>query len=64
MASLVHVGGLLLSWQQKVVRCVCTSSVFVSDYTHYSIRDSGLTDTGAIALARALQHNRSLEELK
>ena len=32
--------------------------------THCSLRDSKLTDTGAIALARALQHNQSLEELK
>ena len=31
---------------------------------HYSLRDNGLTDTGALALARALQENKSLEELK
>ena len=35
--------------------------VFVS---HYSLKDNQLTDTGAIALATALQHNKSLEELK
>ena len=32
--------------------------------SHYSLKDNQLTDTGAIALATALQHNKSLEELK
>ena len=32
--------------------------------SHCSLRGNGLTDTGAIALARALEHNKSLEELK
>ena len=31
---------------------------------NYSLRDSGLTDTGAIALAEALLRNKSLEVLK
>ena len=31
---------------------------------NYSLRDSGLTDTGAIALAEALLRNRSLEVVK
>ena len=31
---------------------------------HYSLRDSNLTATGAIALATALQDNKLLEELK
>ena len=31
---------------------------------NYSLRHNGLTATGAIALARALEHNKSLEELK
>ena len=35
--------------------------VFVSDY---NLGGNKLTDTGAIALAAALQHNKSLEELK
>ena len=35
--------------------------LFVSDY---SLGGNQLTDTGAIALATALQHNKSLEELK
>ena len=35
--------------------------VFVSNY---SLKDNQLTDTGAIALATALQRNKSLEELK
>lgn len=30
----------------------------------YSLRHNGLTDTGAISLARVLQANKSLEELK
>ena len=30
---------------------------------HCSLRDNGLTSTGAIALAKALQQKRSLEEL-
>ena len=32
--------------------------------SHYSLGHNQLTDTGAIALARALQHNKSLEELE
>ena len=42
-------------------------SVFMSDHTpctHCSLRDNGLTDIGAIVLGRALEHNKSLEELK
>jgi len=31
---------------------------------HFSLRGNNLTSTGAIALARALQHNKSLIELK
>ena len=38
--------------------------VFMSGCIPYSLIDNQLTDTGAIALARALQHNKSLEELK
>ena len=30
----------------------------------FSLAQNGVTSTGAIALARALQHNKSLEELK
>ena len=30
----------------------------------FSLGQNGMTHTGAIALARALQHNKSLEELK
>ena len=41
-----------------VVVCLCLV-IF-----HYSLRSNQLTDTGAIALATALQHNKSLEELK
>ena len=32
--------------------------------SHYSLRDNGLTGTGAIVLAKALQQNKSLEEFK
>ena len=31
---------------------------------HYSLRENDLTATAAIALARALLHNQSLEELE
>ena len=31
---------------------------------HCSLRDNGLADSGATALARALEHNELLEELK
>ena len=31
---------------------------------HYSLRNNNLTATETIALARALQNNKSLEELK
>ena len=41
-----------------LVVCLC---LVVS---HYSLRYNRLTDTGAIVLATALQHNKSLEELK
>ena len=34
------------------------------DILHCSLRANGLTATGAIALARTLQHNKSLEELE
>ena len=34
------------------------------DILHCSLRANDLTDTGAITLARSLQHNKSLEELK
>ena len=36
----------------------------VVSVSHYSFGVNQLTDTGAIALATALQHNKSLEELK
>ena len=54
---------LSLPWQQKywnlfVVVCLC---LIVS---HYSLGANRLTDTGARVLATALQHNKSLEELK
>ena len=39
--------------------------VIVSDcFPHYSLGNNQLTDTGAIVLATALQHNKSLAELK
>ena len=41
-----------------------TSSVFMSDTSHCSLRDNKLTATGAMVLARALQYNKSLEVLK
>ena len=44
----------------RKVEFVCCG-VFVS---HYSLKNNQLTDTGAIALAGALQQNKSLEELK
>ena len=56
--------GLSLPWQQKhgvsLLCCVCVCMIVF----HYSLRNNQLTDTGAIALAIALQHNKSLEELK
>ena len=42
------------------MKFVCCG-VFLS---HYSLINNRLTDTGAIVLARVLQHNKSLEELK
>ena len=42
------------------LKFVCCG-VFVS---HYSLGYNRLTGTGAIVLATALQHNKSLEELK
>ena len=42
------------------MECGSNSSVL----PHCSLNHSGLTSTGAIALARALRQNKSLEELK
>ena len=45
----------------------CYSQVceMVTSYvSHYSLKHNDLTDTGAIALAKALKHNKSLVELK
>ena len=39
---------------------VCSCLIII----HCSLRDNDLTDTGALTLARALQDNKSLEELK
>ena len=41
-----------------------TSSTSCLITPHCSLRDNNLTATGAAALARALQHNKSLEVLK
>ena len=54
---------LSLPWQQKhwnlfVVVCLCLVM------SHYSLGYNQLTGTGARVLATALQHNKSLEELK
>ena len=46
------------------VYCRSTSGVFMSDVFHCSLKGNQLTDTGAIVLATALQHNKSLKELK
>ena len=46
------------TWNLFVVVCLC---LVVS---HYSLGHNRLTDTGARVLATALQHNKSLEELK
>ena len=38
--------------------------IVTSCVSHYSLTHNGLTATGAITLAKALKHNKSLEELK
>ena len=43
-----------------VTQVYCVSLVI----PHYSLKDNRLTSIGAIALARALQYNKSVEELK
>ena len=60
---------LLWWWEVIIAMATETLNVFVvlSFYllvSHYSLKDNQLTDTGAIVLATALQHNKSLEELK
>ena len=35
----------------------------MSDWPHYSLRHNNLTPTAAMALAKILQHNNSLEKL-
>ena len=48
----------------------CSSSISEKSVTvcmhnlHYSVYHNSLTSTGAIVLARALQHNKTLKELK
>ena len=47
------------------VYCRSNSGVFMSEVLFYcSLKSNQLTDTGAIVLATALQHNKSLKELK
>ena len=46
------------TWNLFVVVCLCLT------VSHYSLSHNQLTDTGAIALARALERNKSPEELK
>ena len=53
---------LSLPWQQKLKICLLWC-VYVWLYPT-SLRGNVLTDTGARVLATALQHNKSLEELK
>ena len=48
------------SHSNRNMECGSNSSVL----PHCSLNHNGLTSTGAIALARALQHNNSLEVLK
>ena len=48
----------------EVLMWVGLTRVFMSNLTHCSFRHNNLTDTGAIVLARALQNNKSLEELE
>ena len=43
------------------IECGSNSSMLL---THCSLNNNSLTSTGAEVLARALQHNKSLEELK
>ena len=43
-----------------LVTAVCSCLII----PHCSLRDNDLTATGAITLARALQHNKSLKVLK
>ena len=71
--------GLSYDCTNAILRsCHCHSNrtwdLFIADLTqvccscliifHCSFRDNDLTATGAISLARVLQHNKSLEELK
>ena len=55
---------LSLPWQQKLVICLLWCVYVCMVVYHYSLRGNELTDTGARVLARALEHNKSLEELK
>ena len=55
---------LLVSLVVRIVITIETNLVRCVDVCHCSLRENGLTSTGAIALSRALQRNKSLEELK
>ena len=52
--------------QHKKASLVVKGLVCLSDYAYLTAASEtiGLTATGATVLARALQHNQSLEELK
>lgn len=50
-----------LEHKARGLSLLCVASVFVSVYTHCSLR---MTATGAIAVVRVLQCNKTLEELK
>ena len=56
VVSLASLASLVMIIYSQVYSCLII--------IHCSLRDNDLTDTGAITLARTLQDNKSLEELK
>ena len=56
LVSLASLASLVLIIYSQVCSCLII--------IHCSLRTNDLTDTGAITLARALLHNKSLEKLK
>ena len=53
-----------LCYSNRIMGFIITSTSAMLIVLQCSLRDNGLTSTGAIALARALEDDKSLEELK
>ena len=63
-SSQAHISIVTVTTMTAEVFDIKLRLVHVLLYSTYSVGNNGLTATGAIALVRALEQNKSLEELK